>query len=215
MKLKKSLLWFLSLTSVCNLNSQTFSETFFHADWSYKVSIYEVNIRQFSPEGNFVSLMNRLPEIKELGVGIIWLMPIHPIGIKNRKGSLGSYYSVKDYFDVNPEFGNKADFKMLVDSIHALGMKVIIDWVANHSAWDNEWTITNSEFYRKDKSGNFLPPLGTDWSDVIDFDYTNIALHDKMIDALKYWVSEFDIDGYRCDVAARVPLGLGKKLEEN
>lgn len=174
-------------------------------DWAKNSTIYEVNIRQFSKEGTFKSFQQHLPRLKELGVDILWLMPINPIGKLNRKGTLGSYYSVKDYVDVNPEFGTKEDFKTLVDEIHNQGMYVIIDWVANHTAWDNKWVKTNPEFYTKDSSGNFVPPV-PDWSDVIDLNYDNKELWKEMISALKYWVSEFDIDGYRCDVAGMVPI---------
>lgn len=174
-------------------------------DWAKNSTIYEVNIRQFSKEGTFKSFQQHLPRLKELGVDILWLMPINPIGKLNRKGTLGSYYSVKDYVDVNPEFGTKEDFKTLVDEIHNQGMHVIIDWVANHTAWDNKWVKTNPEFYTKDSSGNFVPPV-PDWSDVIDLNYDNKELWKEMISALKYWVSEVDIDGYRCDVAGMVPI---------
>lgn len=174
-------------------------------DWAKNSTIYEVNIRQFSKEGTFKSFQQHLPRLKELGVDILWLMPINPIGKLNRKGTLGSYYSVKDYVDVNPEFGTKEDFKTLVDEIHNHGMHVIIDWVANHTAWDNKWVKTNPEFYTKDSSGNFVPPV-PDWSDVIDLNYDNKELWKEMISALKYWVSEVDIDGYRCDVAGMVPI---------
>lgn len=174
-------------------------------DWAKNSTIYEVNIRQFSKEGTFKSFQKHLPRLKELGVDLLWLMPINPIGKQNRKGTLGSYYSVKDYVDVNPEFGTKEDFKTLVDEIHNQGMHVIIDWVANHTAWDNKWVKKNPEFYTKDSSGNFVPPV-PDWSDVIDLNYDNKELWKEMISALKYWVSEFDIDGYRCDVAGMVPI---------
>lgn len=174
-------------------------------EWAFNKTIYEVNLRQFSEEGNFVGFRKHLPRLKELGVGILWFMPIHPIGELNRKGSLGSYYSVKDYLDVNPEFGTIDDFKELVKEIHSLGMYVIIDWVANHTAWDHQWTKTHPEFYNKDDKGNFIPPVD-DWSDVIDLNYENKALWSEMINALKFWVTECDIDGYRCDVAGMVPI---------
>ena len=132
-------------------------------------------------------------------------MPIHPIGELNRKGSLGSYYSVKDYKEINPEFGNKEDFKVLVDSIHKLDMKIIIDWVANHSAFDNAWSTDHKDWYTLDSNDNLQPPLGTDWWDVADLNYENNELRNAMTDALLYWVNEFDIDGYRCDVASWVP----------
>ena len=136
-------------------------------------------------------------------------MPINPIGQKNRKGSLGSYYSVKDYKAVNPEFGTLADFKETVKEIHKMGMYVIIDWVANHTAWDNVWVTEHPDFYTKDSLGSFMPPVA-DWHDVIDLNYDNKELWKYMIDAMKYWVQECDIDGFRCDVAGMVPLEFWK-----
>lgn len=174
-------------------------------DWSKNLSIYEVNVRQFTPSGTFREFAEHLPRLKEMGVGILWLMPIHPIGEVNRKGSLGSYYSVKDYLAVNPEMGTKQDFRELVKKAHELGMYIIIDWVANHTAWDNPLTKTNPDFYTKDSKGNFVPPVA-DWSDVIDLNFANPALHEYMIKALEFWVEEFNIDGYRCDVAGMVPM---------
>lgn len=174
-------------------------------EWSYDATIYEVNVRQFSEEGSFARVEEALPRIKELGIDIVWLMPVHPIGEIERKGTLGSYYSVKDYFDVNPEFGTKDDLRSLIETAHSLDMKVILDWVANHTAWDNPLTETNPEFFETDENGNFIPPRGTDWSDVIQLDYDNPDVHDYMISALKYWVEEFNIDGYRADVAYLVP----------
>jgi glycosidase len=179
-------------------------------EWAYTAVIYEINIRQFSKEGNFAGVEKDLPRLKDLGVDILWFMPIHPIGEKNRKGQLGSYYAVKDYYDVNPEFGTKEEFKRIIDSAHALGMKVIIDWVANHTAWDNSWTITNPDFYVKDSTGNFALP-NKDWTDVIKLDYSNLALRDSMINVMKYWIKEFNIDGFRCDVAAEVPTDFWEK----
>ena len=175
-----------------------------HPDWSKNASIYEVNIRQYTPEGTFNAFAEHLPRLKEMGIDILWLMPIHPIGIENRKGTLGSYYSVKDYFDVNPEFGTKDDFQNLVNKTHELGMYVIIDWVANHSSWDTEQIRNNSDWYTKNQNGEIISPVD-DWSDVADFNYDNPEMRDFMIDALKYWVTDFNIDGYRCDVAAMVP----------
>lgn len=178
-----------------------------HPDWSKNASIYEVNIRQYSPEGTFAAFTEDLPRLQEMGVDILWLMPIHPIGLKNRKESeesLGSYYSVQDYKAVNPNFGTEEDFQALVAEAHKLGMKVIIDWVANHTAWDNPWT-ENPAWYTLDEEGNFTPPRGTDWTDVIQLNYDNEEMRAAMTDALVYWVQEFDIDGYRCDVAGMVP----------
>ncbi|MCP9292935.1 alpha-amylase family glycosyl hydrolase [Gracilimonas sediminicola] len=179
-------------------------------EWSKNSSIYEINVRQYSEEGTFEAVRKDLPRIREMGVRILWLMPIHPIGEKNRKGPLGSYYSVQDYKDVNPNFGTKADFARFVDEAHQLGFKVIIDWVANHTAWDNPWT-ENPEWYELNEEGNFMPPRGTDWSDVIQLDYENEEMRAAMTDALEYWVREFDIDGYRCDVAGMVPTDFWKE----
>lgn len=197
----------LLFVSACSGPKPTPS-TFPHPEWSYNQTIYEVNVRQFSQEGTFKAVEARLEEIKDLGVGILWFMPIHPIGEVNRKGSLGSYYSVRDYFDVNPEFGTKEDFRDLVEAAHQLGLYVIIDWVANHTAWDNPVASSNPDFFEKDLEGNFIPPRGTDWDDVIQLDYNNPAVHDYMISALRYWVEEFNIDGYRCDVADMVPVAF-------
>ncbi len=198
----KSLRYFLILSAVLYTSVLAQIKT---PDWAYNKSIYEVNLRQFTKEGTFASFRQHLQRLKELGVGILWLMPIHPIGELNRKGTLGSYYSVKDYTAVNPEFGTIEEFKALVKEIHSLGMYVIIDWVANHTAWDHKWTKSNPEFYNKDKEGNFIPPID-DWSDVIDLNYDNKQLWKEMIAALKFWVEECDIDGYRCDVAGMVPI---------
>lgn len=175
-----------------------------HPEWSKDAVIYEANIRQHTQEGTFNAFAKDIPRLKKMGIDIIWLMPIHPIGEKNKKGSLGSYYAVKDYTAVNPEFGTENDFRNLVKTAHDNGMKVLIDWVANHTAWDNVWTETNPEFYTKDEAGNFMPPVA-DWEDVIDLNYDNQELRTAMLDALRYWVAEFDIDGYRCDVAGMVP----------
>jgi glycosidase len=174
-------------------------------DWSYNNSIYEVNLRQYTEEGTIKAFEKHLPRLKELGADILWFMPIHPIGEKNRKGTLGSYYSVKDYIDINPEFGTLDDFKSLVKMIHKMGMFVIIDWVANHTAWDHQWIEEHPEFYTQDSLGNIIPP-NPDWSDVADLNFDNKDLRAEMIDALKFWVEECDIDGYRCDVAGMVPI---------
>ena len=173
-------------------------------EWSVNATIYEVNIRQFSPEGTFEAFAEDIPRLKEMGVKILWLMPIHPIGEENRKGTLGSYYSIKDYTEVNPEFGTKEDLQTLVDRAHERDMKVIIDWVANHTAWDAVWTETNPEFYETDEDGNFYPPV-EDWEDVIQLDVENREMWEAMIQAMEYWVREYDIDGFRADVAYMVP----------
>ena len=167
--------------------------------------IYEVNLRQYTKEGTFTAFQEHLPRLKELGVDILWLMPVHPISEEKRKGTLGSYYAVADYKDVNPEFGTKEDFANLVNEAHNLGMFVILDWVANHTGWDNHWITNNPEWYTKDESGNIVTPV-EDWADVADLDYSNQEMRAAMIDALKYWVTEYNIDGYRCDVAGMVPV---------
>lgn len=169
-----------------------------------KSTLYEVNLRQYTREGTIRAFLPHMQRLSKMGVGILWLMPIHPIGIVNRKGSLGSYYSSRDFKEVNPEFGNKDDLKELIEQAHALGMKVIIDWVANHAAWDNVWTINHPEYFEKDETGNFRSPY--DWSDVIQFDHSNEAAHDALREAMCYWVSEFDIDGFRADLAHLTPL---------
>lgn len=180
-----------------------------HPDWSKNATIYEVNVRQYTPEGTFNAFSQHLPRLKALGVKILWLMPIHPIGEKNRKGSLGSYYSVKDYKAVNPEFGTMDDFKKLVAEAHQMGFRVIIDWVANHTAWDHVWMTEHPDWYTRDSSGNAVSPY--DWSDVADLDFDNPGLREAMTDALKFWIVEADIDGYRCDVAGMVPIDFWER----
>lgn len=184
-------------------NNQSMKMNGTHEDWSRNAVIYEVNIRQYTPEGTFNAFAEHLPRLKKMGVEILWLMPVHPVGELNRKGSLGSYYAVKDYRAVNPEFGTMDDFKTLVTKAHEMGMKVMLDWVANHTAWDNVWTVSNPEFFEKDEKGKFISPY--DWTDVISLDYNNRQMRDSMIAALKFWITETDIDGYRCDVAGMVP----------
>ena len=173
-------------------------------DWASQSVLYEVNIRQYTPEGTFKAFEAHLPRLKELGVDILWIMPINPISVKNRKGSLGSYYSVKDYKAVNPEFGTMADFKELVNKAHELGFKVIVDWVANHTGWDNQWIIDHPEWYTKDSLGNIIPP-NPEWADIADLNFDSKPMRRAMIDAMDFWVKEANIDGYRCDVAWGVP----------
>lgn len=179
------------------------------AQWPAATNIYEVNIRQYTPEGTFTAFAKELPRLKDMGVEVLWLMPIHPIGKKNRKGLLGSYYSIRDFKDVNPEFGTRDDFKTLVKIVHELGMKIIIDWVANHAAWDNVWTEEHPDYFERDADGNFKAPY--DWTDVIQIDHTSIAEQDAMIAAMKFWVTDFDIDGFRADLAHLTPLSFWKK----
>ena len=177
-----------------------------NADWTRNAVLYEMNTRHFTPEGTFAAAQSHLPRLAEMGVDIVWLMPIHPIGEVNRKGRLGSPYAVKDYRAINPDLGDEADLRNFVDEVHRLGMHVIIDWVANHSAWDNALTETNRDWYSSTPEGELTPPPGTDWNDTVDFNYANAGLREYMTESLLYWVREFDIDGYRADVAGFAPL---------
>ncbi len=176
-----------------------------HPEWSKNAVIYEVNVRQYTPEGTFKAFDQHLPRLKAMGVDILWLMPVNPIGIKNRKGTLGSYYSVKDYLAINPEFGTKDDLKALVKKAHELGMHVIIDWVANHTSWDNNLIIEHSDWYSHDSTGKIIAPV-PDWADVADLNYDKKELREYMTNALIYWIKEADIDGFRCDVAGMIPV---------
>jgi len=178
--------------------------------------VYEVNLRQYTPEGSIQAFRKHLPRLQELGVDTCWFMPVHPIGIKNRKGSLGSYYCVRDYRDVNPEFGTLSDFKEMVEDMHARGMKLVIDWVGNHAAWDNVWVDQHPEYFLTGTGGRFLSPY--DWDDVIQFNHRNKGQQEAMLQAMVFWVREMDIDGFRADFAHLVPnefwAGARKKLEE-
>ena len=184
-----------------------------HPEWSKNAVVYEVNIRQFTPEGTFNALAKHLPRLKDLGVDILWLMPINPIGIKNRKEPLGSYYSVKDYRNVNPEFGNLDDFKDLVAKAHEMGFHVIMDWVPNHSSWDNQLTVEHPDWYMKDSTGSFGPPKGFDWTDVIQFDWSKKELQDYMLNSLKFWV-DLGVDGFRVDYPEKTPVDFWVKVRE-
>ena len=165
--------------------------------------IYEVNVRQFSPEGTFAAVTKEISNIKKLGVKILWIMPIYPIGEENRKEGLGSYYSIKDYRGINPEFGNAEDFKKLVDEAHKNGIYVILDWVANHTAWDHPWVKQHPDWYEQDKNGKMHSPY--DWSDVVALNFDNKEMRKQMIADMKYWLDDFKIDGFRCDMAHEVP----------
>jgi glycosidase len=177
-----------------------------HPEWSKNASIYQINTRQFTPEGTFRAAEAQLPRLKDLGVEILWLMPINPIGVKNRKGTLGSPYAVQDYLKANPEFGTLDDLKHFVAAAHQKDMYVIVDWVANHTAWDNVLVTEHPDWYARNWKGDFRSTAWTDWADIIDLDYSHPELRKYMTDALKYWVREADIDGYRCDVAGFVPI---------
>ncbi len=173
-------------------------------DWVRDAVIYEVYLRSFSPEGTFAGLEKKLPELKALGVTVLWLMPIHPVGEKNRKGTLGSPYSVKDYYGINPEFGTMKEFKKLLSSAHKKGMKLIIDLVINHTAWDNPLIEEHPDWYSKNAAGAIVPP-NDDWTDVADLDFSQADLRKYMADMMRWWVKDIGIDGFRCDVAEMVP----------
>lgn len=214
MKLKTLMLCAAALLTACATTAAPISDGLTpspyvkldHPEWSRDAVIYEINVRQYSDAGTFDAVREDLPRLKELGVDILWLMPIHPIGALNRKGTMGSYYSVKDYFGVNPEFGTKADFKRFVDAAHDEGFKVILDWVANHTAWDHPLATSNPDWYEKDWKGDFRPTPWWDWSDIIDLDFSQPGVRRHMSDAMTYWVEEMDVDGFRADVAGYVPL---------
>ncbi len=177
-----------------------------YPDWVDQATIYEVNLRQYTPEGTIKAFIPHIDRLADMGIKILWFMPINPIGAKNRKGTLGSYYSVKDYTAINPEFGTLKDFKKLVTECHKRGMEVIIDWVANHTSQDHPWIKQHPDWYFFDSTGKVLPPKGTDWWDVADLNYDKPELRKAMKDAMKFWVKNYDIDGFRCDVAGWVPL---------
>lgn len=171
--------------------------------------VYELNVRNYSSKG-FTGVKEDLPRLKELGVDVIWLMPIHPIGEVNRNGTLGSPYAVKDYKEVNPEFGTKADFKALVEEAHRLNMEIMLDWVANHTAWDHPWATEHIDYYSYSSTGE-RPYSPEGWLDVIELNFDNPQMRAEMIDAMKYWVEEFDIDGYRCDAVVFTPVDFWKQ----
>ena len=197
--------------------------------------IYEVNIRQYSKQGTFEEFTKDIPMLKELGVKIIWAMPIFPISKTKRKATggdfayliedkekrdkmLGSYYAVSDYGKINPEFGTIDDFRNLVDTAHENGMYVILDWVPNHTGWDHEWITTNPEYYTQNENGEIIDPINPDsgeswgWADVADLNYDNKNMRSEMIDEMLYWIKDENIDGFRCDVASAVPLDFWEEV---
>ncbi|MBW3523147.1 alpha-glucosidase C-terminal domain-containing protein [Chryseobacterium sp. NKUCC03_KSP] len=177
-------------------------------EWKHTTNIYEVNVRQYTKEGTFRAFEKEMPRLKNMGVKTLWFMPITPIAQKNKKGSLGSPYAASDHTSINPEFGTMDDFKHLVNEAHRLGFKAIIDWVANHTGWDHVWTKTNPEFYLKE-NGDFKMASGMD--DIIELDHQNQEMRKVMIDAMKFWIEETDIDGFRCDLASWVTVDFWKE----
>jgi alpha-amylase len=177
----------------------------FHTvSWAADSNIYEVNLRQYTREGSFRAFAKHLPRLRDMGIEILWFMPITPISLKGRLGTLGSYYACSDYLNTNPEFGTIQDFQWLVEQAHELGFKVLIDWVANHTGWDHVWTTEHPEFYRKNIDGQFYDAHG--WADVIDLNYDVPELKSTMIRAMQFWIETCRIDGFRCDMAMLVPL---------
>ncbi len=172
--------------------------------WSLDSNIYEVNLRQYTPEGSFRAFAAHLPRLRSMGIEILWFMPITPISKVGRLGSLGSYYACSSYTDTNPEYGTVEDFRWLVSEAHTLGFKVLIDWVANHTGWDHIWTKEHPEYYRRNTDGHFYDAHG--WADVIDLNFDLPELRLAMVEAMKFWVDTCQIDGFRCDMAMLVPL---------
>ncbi len=182
-------------------------------EWVHNTNIYEVNVRQYTVEGTFNAFAQHLPKLKGMGVQTLWFMPVTPIAQKNKKGSLGSYYACSDYTSINPEFGTLDDFKNLVKQAHEMGFKVIIDWVANHTGWDHKWTTVHPDYFLKDSATkDFKIASGMD--DIIELDFKNPALRKAMKEAMQFWVTECDIDGFRCDLAFWVELDFWKEARK-
>ena len=173
-------------------------------NWIKDKTIYEVNIRQYTEAGSFKAFENHIPRLKEMGIEVLWLMPITPISFIGRKGSLGSYYACSSYTKLNPEFGSEQDFISLIQLAHKHEMKVIIDWVANHTGKEHEWMETHPNWFSRDEDGNFTERNG--WEDVVDLNFENQDMRAALIGAMQYWVRTFNIDGFRCDMAHLVPL---------
>jgi len=185
------------------------NEEFKTVSWALDSNIYEVNLRQYTRKGSFRAFAAHLERLRDMGIEILWFMPITPISKVGRLGALGSYYACSDYMDTNPEFGTVEDFKWLVERAHEYGFKVIIDWVANHTGWDHKWTTEHPEFYRKNMDGAFYDAHG--WADVIDLNYDSRKLQIEMIRAMQFWIETCHIDGFRCDMAMLVPLDFWKE----
>ena len=213
--MKKTLLLFLLFFISCN-DQKELSKNFNINEIKDGV-IYEANIRQYSESGKFQDFTKDIYKLKDLGVKIIWLMPIHPISKTNRKGTLGSYYSISDYKAVNPEFGNKDDLDELIKEAHKHDMLVILDWVANHTGWDHKWIENKPDYYTKNENGEITDPINPStgeswgWTDVADLNFDNMDMQNEMIGAMEYWVKEHEIDGYRLDAAHSCPASFWKK----
>ena len=198
--MKKTFLFALALLSFASCAKQQPQSA--HPEWAYDATIYELNTRQLTPEGTFQAAEAILPQLRENGIDIIWVMPCQPIGQITRKGTLGSYYSIIDYCQINPEFGTRADFEHFLAEAHKLGFKVILDWVANHTAPDSKWTENEGWHYR-DSLGNLM--VQYDWTDISKLNYDNQDMRAEMLKAMHWWMDSIGIDGFRCDVAGEVP----------
>lgn len=183
-------------------------------EWSKDSVIYEVNVRQYSEEGTFTAFQEHLPRLKELGVDILWFMPIHPISEKNRIGTLGSYYSIQDYTKVNPEYGTMEDFKSLVKTAQDMGFYVVLDWVANHTGWDHPWISEYPDWYVQNSNGEIISPVEFNWTDVAQLNYQNENLRKEMKDIMSFWVSEVGVDGFRADYASGVPVDFWEEASD-
>lgn len=188
-------------------------------DWARSANIYEVNIRQYTEEGTINAFAEHLPRLKKMGVDILWLMPIYPISDSKKKGTLGSYYAVSNFMEVNPEFGTMADVDQLIEKIHELDMKIILDWVPNHTGWDHVWIKEHPDWYSQDEKGNIIDPQNDQgesfgWTDVADLNYDSQNMRTEMIRQLEWWIQEKDIDGYRMDIAFGVPDDFWKSVKE-
>ena len=183
----------------------TNNSNYIHPEWCYSAVLYEMNIRQLTPEGTFRAAEAYLPSLQSLGIDAIWLMPVYPIGKEGRKGSLGSYYSIQDYCAINPEFGTMEDFDHFVETAHSLGMKVLLDWVANHTARDAKWLQSKpANWYERESDGSAKVPW--DWTDTAKLNYANHDVWRGQIQAMRFWVEQHNIDGFRCDMAMLVPI---------
>lgn len=190
-------------------------------DWAKDAVVYEVNVRQYTPEGTFRAFIEHLPRLKAMGVDLLWFMPIHPISMTNRKQGLGSYYAASDYKAINPEFGTMEDFDAMVTAVHQLGMHMIIDWVPNHTGWDHVWIKAHPDWYTQDSLGNIVDPINPEtgeswgWTDVADLNYDNQDMRLEMISDMLFWVDQHKVDGFRCDVAHGVPNDFWEQCRDS
>jgi alpha-amylase len=196
-----------------NKNQKSMMNRFKPVEWAHNTNVYEVNVRQYTKEGTFNAFVKELPRLKDMGVQTLWFMPVTPIAQKNMKGTMGSYYACSDYTSINPEFGTLDDFKRLVKQAHDMGFKVIIDWVANHTGWDHVWTKEHPDYFEMDTATNDFK-IASGMDDIIELEFNNPALRKAMIDAMKFWITECDIDGFRCDLAFWVELPFWKEARK-